>query len=61
MVSEGPIGKSPYRAYLQNFVTKLKDHLLMHLFNLDYDGDEHSFPDGDRNTVEHITLAHMFH
>ena len=35
----------------QNFVSKLKDHLLGRLLNLEYDGDERSFSDTDRNTV----------
>jgi hypothetical protein len=36
---------------LQNFVLKLKDHLLGRLLGLEYDGDEHNFSDADRNTV----------
>jgi hypothetical protein len=35
----------------QNFVTKLKDHLLGRLLDMDYDGDEHQFSDADRNTI----------
>jgi hypothetical protein len=36
---------------LQNFVVKLKDHLLSRLLYLEYDGDERDFSDADRNTV----------
>jgi hypothetical protein len=35
----------------QNFVSKLKDHLLSRLLSLEYDGDEYAFTDADRNTV----------
>jgi len=35
----------------QDFVPWLKDHLLGHLLNLDYDGDETVFSDADWNTV----------
>jgi hypothetical protein len=35
----------------QDFVSRLKDHLLGRLLNQDYDGDERGFSDDDRNTV----------
>jgi hypothetical protein len=35
----------------QDFVSRLKDHLLGRLLNQDYDGDEQEFSDDDRNTV----------
>jgi hypothetical protein len=35
----------------QDFIPKLKDHLLGRLLNQEYDGDEHQFSDADRNTV----------
>jgi len=35
----------------QDFIPKLKDHLLGRLLDQDYDGDEHVFSDEDRNTV----------
>ena len=35
----------------QEFIPKLKDHLLSRLLHQDYDGDEQEFSDDDRNTV----------
>jgi hypothetical protein len=35
----------------QDFVTKLKNHLLGRLLHREYDGDEHQFSDADRNTI----------
>jgi hypothetical protein len=35
----------------QDFIPKLKDHLLGRLLNREYDGDEDQFTDADRNTV----------
>jgi len=35
----------------QDFIPRLKDHLLGRLLNQDYDGDEQVFSDDDRNTV----------
>jgi hypothetical protein len=35
----------------QNFIPKLKDHLLGRLLHQQYDGDEQEFSDSDRNTV----------
>ena len=35
----------------QDFVPRLKDHLLGRLLDKDYDGDETVFSDADRNTV----------
>jgi hypothetical protein len=39
---------------MQDFVPRLKDHILSRLLNLDYDGDEVPFSDADRNTVRII-------
>lgn len=36
---------------IQDFLPRLKDHLLGRLLNKSYDGDEHMFSDADRNTV----------
>ena len=38
----------------QNFIPRLKDHLLSRLLKRDYDGDEQEFSDDDRNTVRII-------
>jgi hypothetical protein len=38
----------------QNFMPKLKDHLLGRLLNRNYNGDNHDFSDSDRNTVRLI-------
>jgi hypothetical protein len=37
--------------YPQDFIPKLKDHLLGRLLHHDFDGDECQFSDADRNTV----------
>ena len=37
--------------FFQNFVLKLKDHLLGRLLNIDYDGDERDFSNVNQNTV----------
>jgi hypothetical protein len=39
---------------MQDFVPRLKDHLLARLLNQEYDGDEDHFTDTDRNTVRII-------
>jgi hypothetical protein len=39
---------------MQDFVPRLKDHLLSRLLNHDYDGDETPFSSDDRNTVRII-------
>jgi hypothetical protein len=39
---------------MQDFVPRLKDHILSRLLNCDYDGDEVPFSDADRNTVRII-------
>ena len=36
---------------LQDFIPRLKDHLLVRLRGMDYSGDEHSFSDEDRSQV----------
>jgi hypothetical protein len=43
----------------QNFVPRLKDHLLGRLLNQGYDGDEQLFSDDDRNTV-HIVDNRLY-
>ena len=40
-----------YYSFPQDFVPRLKDHLLTRLLQLPYDGDEEVFSDADRNTV----------
>jgi len=39
---------------MQDFVPRLKDHILSRLLNRDYNGDEVPFSDADRNTVQII-------
>lgn len=43
----------------ENFVPRLKDHLLGRLLHQDYDGDEQAFSDDDRNTV-HIVDNRLY-
>jgi hypothetical protein len=38
-------------SFLQDFVPRLKDHLLARLLRIPFDGDEEPFSDSDRNTV----------
>jgi len=38
----------------QNFIPRLKDHLLSQLLKRDHDGDEQEFLDDDRNSVRII-------
>ena len=38
-------------AFVQNFIPRLKDHLIARLRGLEYDGDEHNFSDADRDSV----------
>ncbi|KAG0703308.1 hypothetical protein DFH29DRAFT_998600 [Suillus ampliporus] len=45
------LGKLDNDAAIDNFIPRLKDHLLARLRSLDYSGDEHSFSDDDRNQV----------
>jgi hypothetical protein len=40
-----------YSQILQDFVPKLKDHLLTRLLGQEYNGDEQKYSDADRNTV----------
>jgi hypothetical protein len=42
------------KSKIQDFVPRLKDHLLSCLLNREYDGDEAPFSDADRNTVHII-------
>ncbi|KIM55155.1 hypothetical protein SCLCIDRAFT_30580 [Scleroderma citrinum Foug A] len=37
---------------VKNFVTKLKDHLLSRLYGYEYDSDEHSFTEEERNDLQ---------
>ncbi|OJA15138.1 hypothetical protein AZE42_07562 [Rhizopogon vesiculosus] len=36
---------------VENFIPRLKDHLIARLQGLEYDGDEHNFSDADRDSV----------
>lgn len=44
----------PYLSELQDFVPRLKDHLLGRLLDCQYDGDEEHFSDADRAMVQII-------
>ena len=50
LVSSDVYSKS-FIAFVQNFIPRLKDHLIARLRGLEYDGDEHDFSDADRDSV----------
>jgi hypothetical protein len=41
----------------QNFIPRLKDHLLSRLLNRDYDGDEQEFSDDDPTRYVLLIIA----
>ena len=40
--------------FIQGFIPRLKSHLLAHLQNLEYDGDEYAFTPDDRDSVHFV-------
>jgi hypothetical protein len=45
--------------FTQDFIPKLKDHLLLRLLNQEYNGDEENFTDADRLSVWILNNHHL--